>query len=376
MTKKYSSVDDIATLVRGQIRDLGPGDRLDSIRTIAERIGSSPLTVSRAITQLAEAGEVVTHPGRGTFVSGPQQGPGHNKSSIGLLINSPRTDKLQDNPLFTAALPAVQFSLFNGGQQSGMIRAVGYDSDSEDFIQPEQISSMDFLGVMAFGITDLAYYMRLSDSIANLVALDIDVSDFGIPSIAFDHMQSSILLVEQLKRMGRKNIHFIGGPFPAPRKKPRWFYDSCSRERFDGFRSAMFMHGFDNIEENSHFIGWRAGNHYQVQVARLIDKKIPLDAIVTEAPGAVCAALKKCGVPDNEVCVAGWGALDPHNNNNETDLDGADVLTAALDFAEMGKAGAEMMQRLLDDPQAPCERKLIPALIIGSQRPALLEKKQ
>ncbi|GII55131.1 transcriptional regulator [Planotetraspora thailandica] len=46
-----------------------PGDRLPSSREIMRRHGVSPVTVSRAIAQLAAEGRVVTRPGSGAFVA-------------------------------------------------------------------------------------------------------------------------------------------------------------------------------------------------------------------------------------------------------------------------------------------------------------------
>ncbi len=372
MTTKRSSVQDISSWIRGQIRELQPGDQLDSIRNLADRAGSSPLTVSRAIAALADEGEVVTYPGKGTFVAGPHTGTNTSTGSIGLLINAPRTDKLHDSPLFTLTLPAVQFVLFHADEQSAMLHAGSYDSESEDFLQPNQIAAMDVKGVMIFGITDLAYYMRLSNEIPNLVALDVDTSNLGVPCVAFDQMQSAIDLVGELKKRKRKHIHFIGGPFPAPRKKPRWYYDSCSQERYDGWRAAMRMHGYNNIEAHTHFVGWRTGDHYQSIVHELLDLNIPLDAIVCESPNAVCKILEERGVSAKDVTVAGWQPQSAVNPGQELN-DKSEVLIAELDFNQLGTLGAEMMLRLLNDSKTACERQLVTATIRSHTRQALID---
>jgi DNA-binding transcriptional MocR family regulator len=66
-----SSIALLTADLRAQVQRLRPGDRLPSTRTITSRYRMSPVTVSRALAQLAAEGLVVTHPGSGTFVADP-----------------------------------------------------------------------------------------------------------------------------------------------------------------------------------------------------------------------------------------------------------------------------------------------------------------
>lgn len=56
-------------LLRAQIAGLAVGERLPSSRDLIARHGVGPVTVSRAIAQLAAEGAVVTRPGSGTYVA-------------------------------------------------------------------------------------------------------------------------------------------------------------------------------------------------------------------------------------------------------------------------------------------------------------------
>ena len=49
--------------------ELMPGDRLPSVRDMATQLGIAPMTVSRSMRSLQEAGLIEAHPGQGTFVS-------------------------------------------------------------------------------------------------------------------------------------------------------------------------------------------------------------------------------------------------------------------------------------------------------------------
>ncbi|MEV2265275.1 aminotransferase-like domain-containing protein [Nonomuraea africana] len=67
--KDDSSIVLLAATLRQEIAGKRPGDRLPSSRELMRRHGVSPVTVSRAIGQLAAEGRVVTRPGSGAFVA-------------------------------------------------------------------------------------------------------------------------------------------------------------------------------------------------------------------------------------------------------------------------------------------------------------------
>ncbi|WP_090945770.1 PLP-dependent aminotransferase family protein [Nonomuraea jiangxiensis] len=69
-----SSVDQVAAILRQEAERLAAGAQLTSSREIMRRHNVSPVTVSRAIGQLAAEGRVVTKPGVGAFVAQPVGG--------------------------------------------------------------------------------------------------------------------------------------------------------------------------------------------------------------------------------------------------------------------------------------------------------------
>ncbi|MEU1018531.1 PLP-dependent aminotransferase family protein [Streptomyces sp. NPDC005900] len=62
-----SSVGELAKQLRGELDRYSPGGKLPSSRALIERFRVSPVTVSRALAQLAAEGLVVTRPGAGVF---------------------------------------------------------------------------------------------------------------------------------------------------------------------------------------------------------------------------------------------------------------------------------------------------------------------
>ncbi|MFJ5262863.1 PLP-dependent aminotransferase family protein [Streptomyces sp. NPDC088387] len=70
--QESSSVVELANRLRGEVDRYSPGGKLPSSRALVERFRVSPVTVSRALAQLAAEGLVVTRPGAGAFRAGPR----------------------------------------------------------------------------------------------------------------------------------------------------------------------------------------------------------------------------------------------------------------------------------------------------------------
>ncbi|WP_199552668.1 PLP-dependent aminotransferase family protein [Streptomyces sp. N35] len=65
--QERSSVGELANSLRGELHRYSPGGKLPSSRMLVERYRVSPVTVSRALAQLAAEGLVVTRPGAGAY---------------------------------------------------------------------------------------------------------------------------------------------------------------------------------------------------------------------------------------------------------------------------------------------------------------------
>ncbi|MGW0423587.1 aminotransferase-like domain-containing protein [Streptomyces sp. NPDC003015] len=67
-----SSVTELAEQLRRELNRYSPGGKLPSSRALVDRFRVSPVTVSRALAQLAAEGLVVTRPGAGAFRAQPR----------------------------------------------------------------------------------------------------------------------------------------------------------------------------------------------------------------------------------------------------------------------------------------------------------------
>ncbi|MGW0735422.1 aminotransferase-like domain-containing protein [Streptomyces sp. NPDC002851] len=69
--QERSSVGELADRLRSELNRYSPGEKLPSSRALVEAHRVSPVTVSRALAQLAAEGLVVTRPGAGAFRAAP-----------------------------------------------------------------------------------------------------------------------------------------------------------------------------------------------------------------------------------------------------------------------------------------------------------------
>ncbi|MFI1941304.1 PLP-dependent aminotransferase family protein [Streptomyces purpureus] len=70
--QERSSVAELANSLKAELDRYSPGGKLPSSRSLVERYRVSPVTVSRALAQLAAEGLVVTRPGAGVFRAQPR----------------------------------------------------------------------------------------------------------------------------------------------------------------------------------------------------------------------------------------------------------------------------------------------------------------
>ncbi|NED88726.1 GntR family transcriptional regulator, partial [Streptomyces sp. SID11233] len=118
-----SSVADLAGSLRSELNRYSPGEKLPSSRSLVERFRASPVTVSRAIAQLAAEGLVVTRPGSGAFRAQPRDAapPSGDTSWQEVSLSGdggpeavPRSVDAS-GVLATLAAPATGVVEFNGG---------------------------------------------------------------------------------------------------------------------------------------------------------------------------------------------------------------------------------------------------------------------
>ncbi|MFF9344180.1 PLP-dependent aminotransferase family protein [Streptomyces sp. NPDC014773] len=117
-----SSVAELAKSLKAELDRYSPGGKLPSSRTLVERYRVSPVTVTRALAQLAAEGLVVTRPGAGAFrAEAPAPAAAGDTSWQELALSADATTELAPRAvdasgvLVTLAAPPPGVVEFNGG---------------------------------------------------------------------------------------------------------------------------------------------------------------------------------------------------------------------------------------------------------------------
>ncbi|MEU3919078.1 PLP-dependent aminotransferase family protein [Streptomyces sp. NPDC029004] len=119
-----SSVAELVNSLKRELDRYSAGEKLPSSRALVERYRVSPVTVSRAIAQLAAEGLVVTRPGAGAFRAQPRTGIGPAPGDTSwqeVTLSADATTELvpravdASGVLATLAAPAPGVVEFNGG---------------------------------------------------------------------------------------------------------------------------------------------------------------------------------------------------------------------------------------------------------------------
>jgi DNA-binding transcriptional MocR family regulator len=94
-----TSTEQLKRWLRDEAARLGPGQQLPSTRWIVQARHVSPLTVSRALAELAREGVVVTRPGTGTFTA-----PADSRRSVDPAVYSWQTVVLPERAIDAAGM--------------------------------------------------------------------------------------------------------------------------------------------------------------------------------------------------------------------------------------------------------------------------------
>ena len=95
----------IASDLRRRIARLEPGSLLSSVRELSAEYVASPVTVHRAMTQLAREGLLVSRPGDGTYVAERSKDSPRADSSWQLTVLGPASDPIANAALFELPVP-------------------------------------------------------------------------------------------------------------------------------------------------------------------------------------------------------------------------------------------------------------------------------
>jgi DNA-binding LacI/PurR family transcriptional regulator len=221
-------------------------------------------------------------------------------------------------------------------------------------VPPEELPLEDLSGLVVMGIYDLPYIAEVNAIGFPVVALDVDATPVFADSVVMDHAGSAAAMVQRLHAMGARRIAFCGGPFRPRKGKYRFYYDPSAHERRIGWRVGMADRGLESRDDWVWETSARTANRIStIMERRLLSRGRP-DAVLTEFPDLAVRAMRKLGMADGRVKVAGW-----HPGHDAPELDDVSVL-ARCDFRDMARAGTGLLLRRLKGDSDQIRRKVVP----------------
>lgn len=335
-----------------------PGDRIDTFRKLAADADTSTPTVSRAINQLVQDGYLFAEPNRGYRVRSTPVG-GAVRGTTGLLLGVQQEAEMGQGfavKRFRDILPVLQ---------EGSIRLrhamltlggfVGPDCLSIDVIAERRLEAL-----LVLGIYDNRYLADLSKVQSGVIVLDMDAVDIGIDSVSFDHIGSGVAMVQHLAGMGKKRIAYIGRPIAPP--KPAAMqrnYDSCARERYDGYLAGMRACGLRPDPRLIRLGESQGEKATQDALTEMLAMDEPPDAIVAESPKFIALLINEAGLADR--CpVSGWAPDDIYAIEGKMM-----ACTALADFEPLGTAAMDVLAYRLEHPDGPVQRRKVFPKVMG-----------
>lgn len=337
------------------------GYKIASFRALAKQANTSVQTVSRAITQLIIEGHLLHQPGVGYFVK--QRGPISlpPARTIGILVPYIGSETHIQLPFdVRQVLTTVQIELSARNRSTLLLFGFRHREELPATLRPSEAQVHHLEALLIMGFYEPRYLEKLCGAYKVVVALDEDVSAFGVDCAAFNNLSSAITLVQALSAQGSQRIAYVGGPLPTHvAASSRQFYDPCAKERYDGWCAGLQAAG---LPFEQRFVGIVAERNDQAAMEStlklLSDGGVAPDSIVTEFPNGVLRALELRNA-SGSIPVAGWSVKDA------TDPAYARMaFRAECDFQELARRSVDVLFRRLEQPENPAERFLVAPPVI------------
>ena len=203
------STKEFRDFLRDQLRQgkYKAGEKIPTVREFAGKYSLNKTTVNSAILNLATEGLLVSHPGRGTFVtkSRKRQAP----KLIGYIFDAG----------ISRDYPSVAFHIkhltrkFSGSHYS--IVADEYPTEGgicENPVFQKKVSDGFFAGLIAYTPLSLEDLVFLRKQNMPVVIVGDEANDAQTASVCADMFEAGMMLTEHLVKLGHKKIALLTGP--------------------------------------------------------------------------------------------------------------------------------------------------------------------
>ncbi|MDD5424073.1 MAG: GntR family transcriptional regulator [Candidatus Omnitrophica bacterium] len=327
-----------------------PGELVSSEKEFCEKHGISQITVRKAIFELVNEGVLYRIPGKGTFVSGPEQGSRSasklKTDNIGFVISR------EHHPIFSNTFYSYVFA---GVEEEA--RAHGYNLiyqvlDEKLMFDPSTfklIEERKVDGLILTGEMSHSFVSNLKSKDIPIVLVDHLIEDSGLDSVVTDNTKGTSEMIKYLADLGHEHIGFLGATLEH----------GSFMERFEGYKAALKK---NHLEFKEDFVQtgllW---NGYGMMEKMFRLPKMPTAIFACNDLMAVraMAAIQDKGmkVPD-DMSIAGFDDIDMSQQIHPP------LTTVRVQKEEMGKAGVKrLIQRIKNSNKRP-EKIVVPTELV------------
>ncbi len=285
-----------------------------TLRDIANELGISVTTVSRAITGRGRVSpatrEAVLNKARemgyDIKTTVPQEAVSAVRKNICIVFNS-RLQSLTTDPFYGTVMVGVETECQKYGYQVSFqtISAGPSEEQGDTLLNGLLTSGVDGLILIGADVFPEIVIQAKARKIP-VVLVDNWLPDIDVDSIVSDNRGGIMRLVNYLVSQGHTQIGFIGGPLSH----------RSIQERYDGYRAALRENG---IVRSRQWTWIHSAPGPQVEKGRegllaLIEQGMPVTAVITDNDSTALGVLKACQeqgikVPD-ELSVVGFDNVE------------------------------------------------------------------
>ncbi len=347
----FQPTDRVAENIRARILSgaAKPGEKLESVRVLADRLKHGQATVVRALERLASEGFLVTKDRQGTYVADRTAWrPIPRNVAILTGVPTPFSAGLLSQAQHFSGLAVMQQQLVESGDRVSLHGCVFYPCGPIErrYTPPQKLALDRMDAIVAAGIYELAYLGQLQELKIPVIAYDVDASAVRMDSVFVDEIAAAFQLTTVLLKRAIRRVVFLAGPQNSPDRATQWNYDPANGLREDGYRLAMRQAG---VEPEILHADW-AGDEVTAALETLPDSAAILISGNVNDPRLTSRANP----------VAGW-------SNEPLSAWPSNVVAASRnDQHQMGTATSDLVRWRLEHRNGPIQRRII--------RPAILQR--
>lgn len=188
-----------------------PGDKLPSLRSLAELYGVSHATVNAALRQLVDVGLLEAHPYKGILVAGSNdKPPGIIKSTIAVLVDMGRQSIPPDlvNPIYDPIITTLSRTLETRGIHTLVSYICYRDENSENNLK-QLVNKVD--GLFVVGLVNLELRDALAKTGKPVISILPAIDTLAIDTVEIDEFQVFFDVTTGLLKKGIKAPVFFEG---------------------------------------------------------------------------------------------------------------------------------------------------------------------